>query len=155
MDRYEALYSYGEEYFLKLLKQPEQCRSTINGLSNTMLFNDSDHYTSANGIIHFYLADKSNTFVVFVNLLKNTYTVTYYSTDDEDFDHDIFRFGGLPYHISEEWFFQLSTVKHLPFSYEFHLKLMEYVDYLENIMQVNHCVDVLRKNKNIVPYPYR
>jgi len=154
-DTCSKFYNYGEDHFIKVLKQPEQCRSTINGLSNMILFNDSDHYTSSNGVIHFYLSDGNNTFAVFVNLLKNRYTVNYYFTDDDGFDNDIFRIKHIPFDMSESWFFQLSTIRHIPFSYEFHLHLKEYVKYLEDIMQVNHCIDILREMNNIVPYPYR
>lgn len=154
-DDFEVFYKLGENHFLNLLKEPEQCRSTINGLSNMILFNENDHYTSSNGVIHFYLSDKKHTLGVLVNLLKNTYSLWYYFTDDDDFDNELFSVRRVPFDMSPEWYFQLSTTRHIPFSYEFHLRLVEYVEYLENIMQPNHCIDILREHCDITPYPSR
>lgn len=155
MSKYDVLYEIGEEYFISLLHTPERCRSTIDGLSNTVNFNVNDHYSSRNGVIHFYLSDeKENTFSVVVDLLANRFSVHYWS-DDDDIDTDIFKINKLPYNISEEWHFQLSTKAEFPFSYEFITRLREFVKYFEDMMNVNHSIDALREHHNIVPYPCR
>ena len=152
MSKYDVLYEIGEEHLISVLKQPEQCRSEINGLSQVVLFNERDHYTSANGVIHFYLQDENNTLAVVVNLLTNRFTVQYYETDNDDIDHSIFHIFKIPYDISEEWHFQLSTVKEYPFSYEFLTHLKNYVKYFEDMMQINHSIEALREIRNIEPY---
>ncbi len=152
MSKYDVLYEIGEEYFLSLLHVSERCRSNINGLSNTVVFNENDHYSSQNGIIHFYLSDeKDNTLSIVVSLLDNRFDVNYWNKDDED----IFKVKGFPYNISEEWHFQLSTLKEVPFSYEFVTRIREFVKYFEDMINVNHSIEVLREHHNIVPYPRR
>lgn len=152
MSKYDVLYEIGEEYFLSLLHVPERCRSNIDGLSNTVVFNDNDHYSSRDGIIHFYLSDeKDNTLSIVVDLLSNRFNVHYWDKDDKD----ILKVNGFPYSISEEWHFQLSTLKEVPFSYEFVTRLREFVKYFEDMMKVNHSIEFLREHHNIVPYPFR
>jgi hypothetical protein len=150
------LYEIGEEYLLSLLHVPEQCRSNIDGLSNTVIFNENDHYSSREGIIHFYLTDKNNnTFSVLVNLLKNRFNAMYWDEDQEYNNDMIFSVSGFPYDISEEWHFQLSTLKEVPFSYEFITRIKEFVKYFEDMMQIHHSIELLREHHNIIPYPCR
>ncbi|AMM44017.1 hypothetical protein FDG95_gp525 [Pectobacterium phage vB_PcaM_CBB] len=127
MDKYDRLDSIGEEHLLSLMKV--QNPRTMIGLSDQIVFNENDSFSLITGeVILFHLDDGSNTFSVMI-LPNNTFKVLYYVTDDEDDGNYIFTFNNVPYDITEEWHFQKSTQKRLPFTYEFHEKMKEFVEY--------------------------
>lgn len=126
MDKYDRLDLIGEEHFLNLMKV--QNPRTMKGLSNQIVFNENDSFSLSGEIILFHLDDGGNTFSVMI-LPNNTFKVLYYATDDEDDGNYIFTFNNVPYDITEEWHFQKSTQKRLPFTYEFHEKMKEFVEY--------------------------
>lgn len=156
MSKYGALYDIGEEYIINALKEPENIRSNISGFRQSLIFNKNDHYSSVRGIIQIYITVDKYFFTLVINLLTNKFAIMY-SLDDfsELNDSVVFDYTNIPYDISEEWHFQLSTVKEFPFSYEFLLHLKSYVNYFENIIDVDHNIEVIREHHNIVPYPYR
>jgi hypothetical protein len=79
-----------------------------------------------------------------------------YWDEDQEYNNDmIFSVSGFPYDISEEWHFQLSTLKEVPFSYEFITRIKEFVKYFEDMMQIHHSIELLREHHNIIPYPCR
>lgn len=132
MDKYDRLYEIGEEHLLSLMKI--ECPRSILGLSNHIVFNENDSLTITGEIILFHLNDGNNTFSCLINRNANTFQVTYYETDDDDIDSEIFKFRRVPYDITEEWHFQLCTQKNMPFTFEFHTKLKEYVEICSKVM---------------------
>lgn len=152
MTKYEKLYEIGEEHLMSLF-QLESPRSII-GLSHSVEFNDNDSCTHIDGIVQFFLADGKYTLFVTVNKLKNTFDI-FYSDITTDFESNEFSFRNIPYKLSEEWHFQLSTVKHMPFTYKFFLTLYEYVDRLEELNSNSCNLKVLREIYNIPEPEYR
>ncbi len=126
MDKYDRLNEVGEEHLLSLMKV-DRPRSII-GSSDQIVFNDNDTFSRTGEMILFYLDDGIYTLGVLV-LSNNTFKLLYYETDSADEGNYLFTFNNVPYEISEEWYFQLSTLKHLPFTLEFHKKLKEFVEY--------------------------
>lgn len=154
MTKYDRLYEIGEEHLMSLFRL-ESPRSLI-GLSHNIVFNDNDSCTHNDGIIQFFLDDeKDHTLYVTVNKLKNTFDIMYCENQSEIDDTVDFSFNGIPYEISEEWHFQLSTVKHMPFTYKFFLTLREFVGKLEEVNSNNYNVKVLREIFKIPEPEYR
>lgn len=127
MTKYDHLESIGGETHLLELMKVLNPRSII-GLSNQIVFNENDSFTRTGEIILFYLDDGIYTLGITVQPDKNTFKVLYYETDSDD-DSYLFTFNNVPYDITEEWHFQLSTIKHMPFSFEFHEELKAFVKY--------------------------
>ena len=132
MNKYDRLESVGEEHLLSLMKV-DRPRSII-GLSDQIVFNENDSFTCTGEIILFHLDDGIYTFSVMIMLGSNTFTGLYYETIEEDDGNYYFSFNRVPYDITQEWYFQLNTIKRLPFSYEFHEKLKEFVEYCVEIL---------------------
>ncbi|AFC21889.1 hypothetical protein GAP32_435 [Cronobacter phage vB_CsaM_GAP32] len=131
MDKYNRLYEIGEDHLISLMKI--ECPRSILGFSKHIVFNKNDSFTMTDWAIFFHLEDGINTFSVMIEP-NNTFKALYYETEEEFDENYHFTFYNVPYDITEEWHFQLCTQKYMPFSFEFHTKLKEFIELCIKIM---------------------
>lgn len=132
MDKYDRLYEMGEEHLLSLMKI--ECPRSMFESTMKVIFNEDDALDISGEMILIHLKDGNYTLSFVVTPSENNFTVFYHTYGCGDSRRVLFRVRGIPYDITEERHFQLSTQTHMPFSFEFHQKLKEFVEYCMKII---------------------